>query len=367
MSIAAELERPRDTRIDALRGLAITLVVLGHSLVRATPVYTVAGSGLVAVAGVGWIAASTAAHPLLDIIYSFHIPLFAFVSGFVLLGSRSGLGWRFVVRRFRALMIPYFAWLGIGWLSVGERSARGLARFMAAGAVSPQAPGALWFLYALFMSSVVLALVVRISVSPRFLAISAVIIGVAGVIPLGAYDHFLGLAEVAWVYPFLVAGLVFATRRASFDQRARWALPLSFVVWVATLVLISPAILPGPRWWFAPLGAALGSLALPGAPLVLKGLWAIARVTCALAGVLTFYYGYAYVVGRARDVQAWIGQRSIGIYALQAVFLVPFSGLWGWRHATILFAVAMSGSVLGTLLLEQFRWTRVVLLGKHKA
>ena len=93
---ATSIKRQRDDRIDALRGLAIALVVLGHSLVRMLPASATAAPGLQFEAGLGWVPVSMMANPLLNVIYSFHMPLFAFLSGFVLFGSSAGYGWRLV-------------------------------------------------------------------------------------------------------------------------------------------------------------------------------------------------------------------------------------------------------------------------------
>ena len=51
--------------IDQLRGIAILLVILGHYLIALTP--------------------EKFAHPVVQIIYSFHMPLFFFISGYVTL------------------------------------------------------------------------------------------------------------------------------------------------------------------------------------------------------------------------------------------------------------------------------------------
>ena len=356
--------RVRDARIDALRGLAIALVVLGHSLVRATPAQPNPGPGLVLVPGVGYIATSTASAVLLNVVYSFHIPLFAFVSGIVLFGSSRGYGIEFARRRFLALMVPYFAWVFIGWLTVGGHTTAGLAQFMVASATDPQAPGALWFLYALFASSLTLALVRSASTSEWVLGASALLVGLAGIVPLGAYDHFLGVAEVAWVYPFLAVGFIFAAHRDYFDRRMSFWFPAALVVWALAIPLVSPQLIGGPRWWFEPVATAFARAGLPGAYVVSKSAWAFVRVVGALGGVLSAYYAYAFVRGRARDAQAWVGKRSIGIYALQAAFLLPFGEPWGWRHVALLFILAMTGSILVTLVVERFKWTRVVLLGR---
>lgn len=83
--------------IDILRGFAIFLVVLGHVLEHA---------GLKD----GFV---------FHLIYSFHMPLFICISGFVtayvyhsrlFIDNIYKTGWRFMLRKFNAIMVPYLLW-----------------------------------------------------------------------------------------------------------------------------------------------------------------------------------------------------------------------------------------------------------------
>lgn len=67
--------------LDAMKGMGILLVVLGHvSLIE----------------------------PLNTVIYAFHMPLFFFISGFLFFSSRKE---HFAVRRVKSLLTPYFVFL----------------------------------------------------------------------------------------------------------------------------------------------------------------------------------------------------------------------------------------------------------------
>lgn len=84
--------------IDSLRGFAIVLVTYGHALI-----------------GLGYRE-----NPLRPFIYSFHMPLFFTISGFVLglswIGLKSRerltLGWfvSYVWKKVTAILIPYLVW-----------------------------------------------------------------------------------------------------------------------------------------------------------------------------------------------------------------------------------------------------------------
>lgn len=77
----------RNKLIDLLKGVAIFLVVMGHAT--------------------QWLSNYDTSNRLFIIIYSFHMPLFMFLSGFVSFNSRREVK---LGRRFLTLVIPFFAW-----------------------------------------------------------------------------------------------------------------------------------------------------------------------------------------------------------------------------------------------------------------
>ena len=105
-SIHLEKKKPaRSLLIDAVRGMAISLVALGHTNQGITHR--------------GWWGTSYAGTRLDITIYSFHMPAFFFVSGIFLCASvaKRGPG-RFTVERVRTLLYPYVLWTVISALSV---------------------------------------------------------------------------------------------------------------------------------------------------------------------------------------------------------------------------------------------------------
>ena len=78
--------KERAILLDALRGFAIILVVLGHAIQSSFVDYD--------------------NNPFFRIIYSFHMPLFMFLSGYVSYASFDGTINK-LVRRFRSLIIPF--------------------------------------------------------------------------------------------------------------------------------------------------------------------------------------------------------------------------------------------------------------------
>ncbi len=88
MPVAVRQTRRRYVTIDLMRAIAIILVVIGHFEDGDYPAAYECG---------------------IKVIYSFHMPLFMFVSGFVYIATWRPVGYReFVAAKFRRLMIPYF-------------------------------------------------------------------------------------------------------------------------------------------------------------------------------------------------------------------------------------------------------------------
>lgn len=84
------MKNSREKEIDNIRGFAILTVVLGHSLQAC-------------------LGAEFDQNILFRYIYSFHMPLFIFISGYVNWQTFDGSSQKYFVRM-RSLLIPYFIW-----------------------------------------------------------------------------------------------------------------------------------------------------------------------------------------------------------------------------------------------------------------
>ena len=149
MSDAEEKKKNRYTEVDIARGIGIFFVVLGHAIKQ---------TGVSAT----WIRILT------YIIYSFHMPLFFCLSGFVsakILQMNRQERKRFTLSRARRLLVPYFA---VGLIYIPVKLA------LSGSAIKPftvkdiwklligQNPDvSLWFLYILFLIELISALLVN--------------------------------------------------------------------------------------------------------------------------------------------------------------------------------------------------------------
>ena len=149
MNTSAEKKKNRYTEIDLARGIGIFLVVLGHSIKQ---------TGVSA----GWIKILT------YIIYSFHMPLFFCLSGFVsakiLTMNRRERG-SYIISRARRLLIPYFT-IGLIYIPIKLKMSDVAVKPFTTGDIWKILIGqnpdvSLWFLYILFLIELISALVVN--------------------------------------------------------------------------------------------------------------------------------------------------------------------------------------------------------------
>lgn len=90
------MENKRITWIDTAKGIGISLVVLGHTALPYT---------------------------IFRYIFSFHLPLFFFLSGYLFNQEKYPSFWQFLNHKFRKLVVPYFIFSGclyFYWLLIGK-------------------------------------------------------------------------------------------------------------------------------------------------------------------------------------------------------------------------------------------------------
>lgn len=145
-------EKQYYSSIDVARAIGIFLVVLGHAF----PDASLQGG----IQNNIWRA-------VFNIIYSFHMPLFIFLSGFVSdkYSTDAQDCWNRTLKKFKRLMLPYFCW-GILYIpfrillakyASAEFSIARIWRIL----IGENPYSGLWFLYALFMISIIYIWLIR--------------------------------------------------------------------------------------------------------------------------------------------------------------------------------------------------------------
>lgn len=314
----AENHTVRVARIDAIKGAAALLVVLGHALPLAYP-------------------SSYDRNPLFILIYSFHMPLFMFVTGYVYAG------------RLDVPVLPWIFWKAVKLLPVYalwhvlfalyNRDYSFLSDpggFWAEALIHPDAP---WFLPVLFLCLVVLLAVAKAGRKWGGWAYAAFF---AAAVLLPWPDSF-GLVKVKWYAFFMVAGYLLPGAYAVLSRS--WPLPeLLRRRGLAAVIpfLLFPALIIGRLLWAdMPANVDFGRL---------NDWWRSPSTwwlhyALALAGIL-----YSFRLATALELRfslrpfAWIGRRSLELYLLHGIFLWVGVGTGSLRAAS-----AFLGATLASL------------------
>jgi fucose 4-O-acetylase-like acetyltransferase len=299
----------RDGTLDCLKGLAIILVVAGHTAQESTPDF----DNLFAFRA----------------IYAFHMPLFMFVAGMVIavslrkvmpVGQLPATAWLVadgVRKRVGRLLVPFFAWGLVALLypgHPGETLGSWLEKLVRAPDIG------LWFLLVLFDCYLVMAPCLILAAALlaaggrdghgaklRFLILAAsLVLGwiALELVPHGFGPNGLGLALARDYFPFVAMGLLYQM----FIPRGP-ALPLRLGAAIA-FVLLMP-------FWYRVDG--FPSLALPHdhlgavANLVLRDGMALGGIAITIeVAHLIERHGHALI----RHTIGLCGRRSLEIYAL---------------------------------------------------
>lgn len=204
--------------VDRLKGIGIILVVAGHVL------RGLDGSGL---GGENF----SYFHNLDRAIYSFHMPLFFFVSGFLFYkGVLSASPFALVVNKVKLLLYPYFVWSVLqGLLEVFfSRYTNGRADLGSIASIVWMPRAQFWFLYVLFLIFLVFSLCERFCGSLRYgllILISLILFFLAF-----RFDGYWILKPFSVSFVFFVFGFLFNNIVTFFERMSfLFAIVLGFL------------------------------------------------------------------------------------------------------------------------------------------
>ncbi len=189
--------------LDVLKGFAILLVVLGHSVQMNVADGNFDGN------------------LLFRIIYSFHMPLFMFLSGAAAAYSIRPMNMEFIKRKFYQLIIPFVAWYLIGYF-LGGAHYRGVHFMTYIHDVIVSPDDGLWFLYVLFVNFCCLAFIRKLE--PKLKLWSYLITWlVIYALPTAKY----GVGLVKWHLPFFITGYLIFRYRERLERYSKVPAALS--------------------------------------------------------------------------------------------------------------------------------------------
>lgn len=207
----------RSLTISAARGLAIILVVYGHVIQR-----TMMANG-----------ADFFSNPAFKTVYTFHMPLFVFISGYLMFFSLSRRNEAEVFKsRCKSLLVPFVSWGILGIISgyiVNVWDGKGLGINLPWDLADQLLiHPAVWFLFTLFVLSCLLLAAVKLE--KRFGAwIFAAVYLLLLAIP---YNDYCSIYYIKWFYVFYAAGYLVNKHGITITDRA-----LNLAVFAVSLLL----------------------------------------------------------------------------------------------------------------------------------
>ncbi|WNR43507.1 acyltransferase family protein [Paenibacillus roseipurpureus] len=209
-------KKKRNLELDALKGLAILLVIIGHAI--------------------QYNISDFKTNPFFNFIYSFHMPLFIFISGIISYFTVSiesiGDSLNVLAKKFKTLVIPFLSWYFIvNFLlredflkeSFSEYSLK-IIKFPDFG---------LWFFWVLFLCFLVLVLIktIQIFVSKIKKGLLEVffyyfVTVIIMFLPIGT----LGLNLLKWYFPFFISGFLLSKYKGSLSRFSEKAAQISLVL-----------------------------------------------------------------------------------------------------------------------------------------
>lgn len=331
----------RDSRIDALKGFAIVCVVVYHAAGQYFS-YSKA-TGVIYFTWAEWLRA---------FLFSFMLPLFACLSGYVL-GRPGGFRPRdHFWKRTVGLLVPYLAWETVygPWRDKHPEMLRSVVAFLGYYVhvlADPHYEGRMWYLYVLWIALMLVG-VARLAGDRTWVLVASVPV----VYLIGSFGQFHWLRGI---YAFVVIGVVWRRYEERLTPRLKMYGVLGAVAFVPLWLLTEPEPVAYARLQrLVGLGAGRAVLALvfPFLP-ILTGLAAVAAL-----------FAVSYHVPKALEAGlASLGVLSLGIYVTHFHFVEMWHAM-PWWFLPMNVALALAIAVLATLVLGRWRPTALVFLGE---
>ena len=289
----------RNQVVDILRGIGILCVVIGHC-------YFLAYDSLE-----------------LAVIYSFHMPLFILVSGYLF--KEAPLSKEFVSKKIESILVPYFIIAFFSMFTVLPSSDKPVVSFLVDIFVGNALDGrlsynvALWFLPMLFLSTVAFALTYTLADRTK----RRTLVFCIGAVALSAFGYYLmhdqnerlvwNLEIALFVQAFMLIGYLF--RKAEERYAGRCSTPMRILLCLAALILWGIGV-----YWNRRVdlnGRKVGNV--------------FVYFVAAISAVYFLYEIAKYILVRLRPIAwflSWCGENSLYIMALYLpVSAIVYNGL----------------------------------------
>jgi len=325
--------KERNLLMDYLKGFAILLVILGHSIQYNEP---------------GFFDKNV----LFRVIYSFHMPLFMFVSGFLAFSTFKATG-NSLMKRFRSLVIPFFTWFIISYFVNGTLS----TFFQAFIDLLMYPDKGLWFLWILFLNFLLLFVAKKCTEKTPELIMIIFIVIINALLILHFKSVTLGL--LGWHLIFFTLGYGFNKYKAMLSEHQIKIIGLISLVLFCLLVPFWRRV--DQAFYLPVFSAGINKLLLLAYKYIVP-----------ISGIFSMYHLFSYL--KSENIVSrsliYFGQISLEIYAVHFYFLMLIPLLMFMPltiKVVLIFLIALAGSILVKMLIEKSAVLSFILFGKKVA
>lgn len=295
----------RNTLLDYLRGIAIFLVVLGHTIQ-----YSTRGEGFFS-------------NPVFILIYTFHMPLFMLISGYLFFASQAKRSLKQLVQaKAKQILIPLLLW-AFAIVLVNNRGT--LVHHLADWRIIftwanywGSVVAGLWFLWTSFVCAVVTALISKKLGDSIWAYVGATLLILA--LPNTNYFYF-----VKYMLPFFFTGYLYHKHAARLQLTKKILIYLSFLAY-PLLVLYWQT-----DFYIYKSGESFSLFSSHNLLIITY------RYTIGLFGIILFGTVVKYLLffPKARLV-IWLGKNSLGIYVISTLgFLLAVKWMQQLPHGSV--------------------------------
>ncbi len=334
------MDMSRNRTLDVMKGMGIILVVLGHAIQKNVPDYQ--------------------SHLLFNIIYSFHMPLFFVVAGYLMYLTIKADRLLWIRNKAAYLLVPHVIFNVIfyfvsstGWPNFENLPKQfSFVQWMTESLFLNRGEWFLWTLFAIFSLMLLIDLIERQTKTPVFwVFVCTFVVGIVS-IPVPGRDY-LRVLEIQWYLPFALVGYLIA----KYGKHAKKLTNIVSVVGLAAFPVVMWITEWNGGWARTPLyGFAYYWNA--GDPFVY-----LTRFLQAIMGISVVFL-IARWAGKATVLSgplSWLGGVSLGIFLFHQIF----SGLGFGSGPTVVFSAFILSLLLGIVLTVVCQWTKPlgILLG----
>lgn len=317
----------RNLVVDALKGWAAFLVIVGHAIQRSFSGYL-----------------NNAAY---NVIYSFHMPLFMLLSGYVLYFSKETINKEWIISKVPRLIIPFFIWYIIYWCFsdidfIGLQQpfldfSGSIPEYLVRGVIDPY--NGPWFLWALFICYMMFYLSCKLA--PKYgVFYSFLIVYILGrLLPF----HGFGFIYIKTMFPFFAFGYMLAHYKNKIIKYRKCFLVSSLMIF--PFLSIS---------WYADFDL----------PQQLRAVISFLKIVIPLMGIILSYY-LILIIKETKifSTLVYLGTISLELYVCQNLFLNVGIGEGYFRMVTITFS-ALLLSILLMFFLYKVSFLKKNMFGK---